>query len=747
MVEPRRLLRANKGKHLGHDAADVYFNLQEDPEPPLKKRNVDSLDDEYTKLDQQQDEKQSRLDDINATNKSDNEDENVEDDAGEVRCDPCGTNSSNYNEDTDKGGTMIECEACNTWQHARCMGYRTDAAIPKYYQCNRCKPRREAPPRKVERKEVARPSAGNQTRANVTKALATAIAKAAPDMDAAHWASQIENEVYVWAGGTDRKYVDKSRAVMAMAKKVGVLHDLDLSVLTARDVVTRPPEEIDGDLRAVAEKVRQELIRRLVLAEEDLLKQRIRRTHKGEELVGDDELGAMSSEQHRLQETLIASKVVREVRNDTDPENASEPTKSAFVRSLTPPAQFNLYQLGDDEDRKVESDGDDEPVNDTNDASDSDDELDLILKGKEPTPQLHHPPPPPKPEPVVRLPPMMPRRFWEGDIIFPDYVTVAVNAEFAGCTNYVTPKDYSTASFHNKAIRVCKELMVKPKYQIEGRLDRAKADPYLGAVGSSRDLYVVRLVAQDSALAQHAKLKKYLVLRKKVGVLSGRPSFVKDAYIVAVDDEADAPEYLKFANVDLGLFIVYVVKKDYVPVGKSILKKLAPAEKETVPAPVLPSLKLPNSVADLDLILSKLSGSPALIAQVSQPHEIQQHNQQEHYQNSPQIYHNGPQLYPFTPLFIPPRPQVLTQPRQHQQPQQLRSQAPPALLPQAPHHLKPQANQLVSVPNQQPDMLANITRDLTPSQIQYLSEVVTKNPHVQHNPQALLELLQQAQFS
>lgn len=747
MVEPRRLLRANKGKHLGHDAADIYFNLQEDSEPPLKKRNVDLLDEEYTKLDQQQDEKQSRLDDTNAASKSDNEDENADDDdSGEVRCDPCGTTSSNYNEDTDAGGTMIECEACNTWQHARCMGYKTDAAIPKYYQCNRCKPRREAPPRRAERKEVPRPSATSQTRANVTKALATAIAKAAPAMDAAHWASQIENEVYLWAGGTDRKYVDKSRAVMAMAKKVGVLHDLDLAVLTARDVVTRPPEEIDGDLRAVAEKVRQELIRRLVLAEEDLLKQRIRRTHKGEELVGDDELGStMSGEQHQLEEILVASKVERDVKNEADAENASESTKSAFARGLTPPAQFNLYQLGDDEDRKVES-GDDEPTNDADDAGDSDDELDLILKGKEPAPQPHQPPPTPKPEPAIKLPPMMPRRFWDGEIVFPDYVTVAVDAEFAGCTNYVTPKDYSTASFHNKALRVCKELMVKSKYQIEGRLDRAKADPYLGAVGTSRDLYLVRLVTRESALAQHAKLKKYLVLRQKVGVLAGRPSFVKDAYVIAVEDEAHAPEYLKFANVDLGLYIVYVVKKDYVPVGKSILKKLAPAEKEAVSAPVLPALKLPNSVADLDLILSKLSGSPALIAQVSQPNEIQQHDQQSNYNNGP-MYLNGPQLYPSTPQFMPPRPQVLSQLRQHLQHPQHRPQQPPALLPQAPHHLKPQTNQLTSSPSQQPDMLANITRDLTPSQIQYLSEVVTKNPHVQHNPQALLELLQQAQFS
>ncbi|CAB4257163.1 similar to Saccharomyces cerevisiae YKL005C BYE1 Negative regulator of transcription elongation [Maudiozyma barnettii] len=67
-----------------------------------------------------------------------------------VKCLPCGADDSNYNEETDKLGEMIQCDKCDTWQHIGCMtgGGKDETLVDihpfltndKKYYCNRCKP-------------------------------------------------------------------------------------------------------------------------------------------------------------------------------------------------------------------------------------------------------------------------------------------------------------------------------------------------------------------------------------------------------------------------------------------------------------------------------------------------------------------------------------------------------------------------------------------------------------------------------
>lgn len=632
-LQPRRSSRANKGQHTSRDISDVYYQAELEPEP--KKRKVED-DDEFEKDEESEEDVVSGDDDVNdeedsslgvhkgssarngsssttststtSRSSASSADTEVSGNEGEVRCDPCGTTQANYNEDTDEGGTMIECDNCNTWQHARCMGYRTQRAIPSVYNCNRCRK-----PVKVEKP----PKIANKTRTSVVTALAAVLAKASAEVALAE---SIEEAIFTWAGGnTDKKYTDKSRSIMALVKRLAVLLRLQDGLLSCTDVVVMPPEEIDRDLKEYAEKVRQELIRRTVLTVDDELLQRIRRTHKGEEIV----------------ETNSGSQ-------DDDVSIVGRNIDHRKFRESTPPRDIiavqgrNLYQYDDEE----EEDDEKKEKEDVN--HDSDDELDFILKEPSPEPvqtsqstpeissRASSAGPVGKPAPTV---PTMPLGFWSGEITFPDFASFPANAEFTSCSGYVAPRDNITAAFHNRALRVCKELLEKHRYLIEGRLDRARADPYLDKITSSRDLYVVEVKPQGPN-SGYEKLFEYLFSRQKVGVLSDKASCVKDAYLFALDN--DAPRYLSFAPATRGLFAVFVVKKDYVPVGKSILKKA------TTPTPA------PAPVDSLDAILSKL-GQPA------QP-----------------------------------------------QPQELSSE-----------------------------------------QLRYLSELVSQNPHVQQNPQALLSLLQQ----
>lgn len=569
--EIRRSSRANKGTHSGRDTHEVYYRPEAEEPEPKRAKTSDTDHDAIIE---------------------DAADDPADGDEGKVRCDPCGTTEENYDEESDKGGTMIECDLCNTWQHARCMGFRRQREIPNEYMCNRCQPKdepyehselgpsksaREA--RKTERQPAKKALKGkalveHNTRNSVKNALVKVLVKTDGTIDAEPKAEEIEAAVHKWAGSTDKKYIDKSRSVMALVKKPLVLQRLISGDLPTSDLVLLPVEELDPDLKNYAEKVRQELIRRLVLTVEDALSQRIRRTHKGEEIV---ETNAAPYEE----ETVVVRR--------PEPEKAEKPPS----RENTPVEQAvpALYQLGDDDDEYAE--GTKAEDNDGGNDGASDDELDFILAQK---PQVE-----PKEEPKKRevpkktilkseprLPPTMPTKFWLGEVVFPDFASFHTDAEFISCTKYEKPRDNTTASFHNRVMRVCKELLEKNAYYIEGRLDRAKADAYLSKVTTSRDFYVVQLSSQDAE--PYEKVYSYLLKRNKVGVLSNRPAFVKDAYVFALD--GDMPPYLSFAPITRGLFVLFVAQKSYVPVGKSILKKAAP-----VPAPV---------PANLDSILSKL---------------------------------------------------------------------------------------------------------------------------------------------
>lgn len=664
-TEPRRSSRANKGTHTGRDLLDVYYRFEDEPDAKRRKPDGDFEPESHVT--------ESSTLNANPLSKLTGALPISRALEGDVRCDPCGTTQGNYDEENDEGGMMIECDDCGTWQHAQCMGYKTKRAIPKQYACNRCdvtKKRGEnagngaaeaasAAPSETQQPHTEKPHTdtavatklpANKTRQSVIKAIANVLLKH-PEVDgqkAQHWAFQMESAIHAWSGTTDKKYIDKSRSVMALVKKANVFQRVVEGGVTANDLVVLPPEEIDDELKDYAEKVRQELIRRSVLTVEDELSRRIRRTHKGEEVVetasNDDEINVSMAARR------VDHRVFREVT----------PTRENVIGTLTGP---NLYQIADDdEEDDTEKKTEPEPEKEGGDsANDSDEELDFILGSKSPekAPQVVKPeakPASPKP------PPTMPNRFWSGDIVFPDFVQFGARASFVGCTNYEKPKDVTTASFHNRAIRVSKELLEKPRYSIEGRLDRKRADPYVEKITSSRDLYVVQLEATDGE-KDYDKLFDYLYSKSKVGVLSGKAACVKDAYLYAFDE--DAPGFLNLGPISRGLYGVFVVKKDYVPVGKSILKKSLPPQQRPSPPQQRPTPPQ-NTSSSLDSILSKLAGAPA-----------------------PEIH----QPVPNAPVYAQQLP-----------------------------------------------------LELTADQLQYLSQLVNQNPHVQQNPQALLSLLQNNQM-
>ncbi|RKP28906.1 hypothetical protein METBISCDRAFT_5135, partial [Metschnikowia bicuspidata] len=556
MDEPRRSARVNKGVHSGRDFLELYYEGNN----VSKKPRIDGAEEDPSEI-------------FEVAESSEN-----------VRCTPCGTTDANYNEETDEGGLMIECEKCTTWQHAKCMGYASEKKIPKTYICNICTSAKNPNPiSAAESKRATILAAIQKTRDSVSKALSNVIAKSDPQLsETTSWAGKIEAALFEWAHGTDKKYIDKSRAVMALVKKPVVLHRLVSGEISAKDLTVLPVEDIDPDLKHYAEKVRQELIRRSVLVVEDEQSQRVRRTHKGEEIVE-----SVQDEGVEQNVSVAAGSAVRD--NTTEPQQSSR-------SSLYSTHAANGYHYEDDDDYVAAKDDsetqDSSEKSEATGGSDSDDDMDVILERSK-SPEIKAPKPPKAPK--IKVPPTLPTEVWTGDIELPDVASAAVQAEFVSCTNYKKPRDVSTANFHNKAIRICKEIYQVPKLLIQGRLDRLRADAYVAKIRTSRDLFLVKL-NDHKADAKFSKLYEYFAKRTKVGVVSCKAACVKDAYMYAI--QGDVPDFMDFAlGVGDGLYLVYLVKKDYAPVGKSILKKLVAAPPKPVPAPSLNS------------ILSKLGGS------------------------------------------------------------------------------------------------------------------------------------------
>lgn len=675
-MSTRRSSRVNKGQH---SKREIDFYEEEEDFPSAKRRLLSASAQDNTRwhLDQEEEDGDYKEDG------EEKKDDDI-DDEGEVRCTPCGTTSENYDEDDDQGGTMIECESCKTWQHAKCMGYKTSKAIPKHYKCNICSGLDDKKPEKsfVESSSISE-KLKDKTRASVAKAFVNVFKRNIPEsynfpegMDneklSSKWAIQLEREIFVWCPKKDKKYTDKSRSLMVLIKKPNVMNRIMDGELSFTKLVNSSPEEIDSELKEYADKVRLESIRRSVLTVDSSQGQRIRRTHKGEEIVEDA---------NNQQEDVDISIMTRNI--DHRRFEDKEPPREIIVNDNNKAAAYNNYMEDDDDEEEREekseqkqgsdkegSSSDDKeglPLSDIDDVPDLDDEeLDFIIKGKTEPKEVTK-------KPLnVKLPPIQSSKIWSGRITFPDFASFSATGEFYTCSNYQNPTNPQEVKIHNRFINISKEILSKDHYEVEGRLERTRADAYLNKIITTRDLILVEITCTENQ-SGYDKLYRYLLERNKVGVLSGRPAFVKDAYLLGIDgNDFNLPEYLKsLHNIvgKVGLFALYIVKKDYIPTGPSILKKSTPAPTDYNSHNSNTSSKEKTPL--LDSILYKLGGNDTRKENI----QIQ----------SPQ-YHS---------------------------------------------------------PVAQNGLPANLTTD----QLSYLSGLVQQNPHVQQNPQALIQLLQQQKSS
>ncbi|KAL9121875.1 MAG: hypothetical protein Q9187_001570 [Circinaria calcarea] len=369
----------------------------------------------------------------------------------------------------------------------------------------------------------------------------------------------------------------------------GSLSPNELSKMSSFDMASKELQEKTAEMKKEAEK------QHMLIQEEG---PRIRRTHKGEEIVGDDSQHLMGTDSvfsnvpSRRREGEIDGSAQRhsspdqmsprspntvELPNDVAMSGMSRSPPSSRTLSLdtriTPrpswgserkssSATFNIQNVWSSVDTPsaekqparqlppaYPSNMLSEPSAAANVQADPD--IDQLLKDEEPDEEEPYSPTDYEAEPGV---------IWRGNMV------MASVADFAGTAKHVAGANLS-------AIHPWSQLM-PPTLSIEGRIDIEKASNYLCGLQWSKttDVSVVAVTPNDN-VEDDIKFKKlfaYFTERKRYGVIGHSPDgVVRDIYVVPLEagmsKKPDFVELLEYCNIEdprpsRMLLVAYVIK-------------------------------------------------------------------------------------------------------------------------------------------------------------------------------------------
>lgn len=410
----------------------------------------------------------------------------------------------------------------------------------------------------------------------------------------------VEYAIYLnyWghAGEPNNQYKEKLMMMLHNIKANPTLRDRilngslspnELSKMSSFDMASKELQEKTAEMKKEAEK------QHMLIQEEG---PRIRRTHKGEEIVGDDSLMATDSifpnVPSRRRESDIDASAQRqsspdqmsprspnlvELPNDVAMSGVSRSPPASRPLSLdtrVPPrpslglerksstATFNIQNVWSSVDtpnaekqparqlpQAYPSNMLPEPTRAVNVQADPD--IDQLLKDEEPDEEEPYSPTDYEAEPGV---------IWRGNMV------MASVADFAGTAKHV-------AGANLNAIHPWSQLM-PPTLSIEGRIDIEKASNYLCGLQWSKttDVLVVAVTPNDN-VEDDIKFKKlfaYFTERKRYGVIGHSPDgVVRDIYVVPLEagmsKKPDFVELLEYCTIEdprpsRMLLVTYVIK-------------------------------------------------------------------------------------------------------------------------------------------------------------------------------------------
>jgi hypothetical protein len=351
--------------------------------------------------------------------------------------------------------------------------------------------------------------------------------------------------------GYGAEYKNKFRSIsfnLKDPKNSNLRNRVLTGALPPEDLVKMTSEEMaNQELRAQAERIREEGVAQSVLKVQT--GPRIRRTHKGEEIVEDEVSGIAPTEgtaSAPFSRDIMSPSIKGDEEAPASPRSAESNNRS---QSFSPPentsasadtvperkqSAFDIQNVWSHLRSPTTQDEPSEPMNldilpDNGPQNQIDDpDIDRILNDDD---MANSPPYSPTayeyelPNTVAKLPPI-----WTGDLAMPSVAHFSAQARFVGGPHSVIDLTWSS--------------ILPPHLTIDGRIAIETTTKYLDAQrnSSTKDIIALQFdAAEDSQKEMHRKLFQYFHDRQRFGVLQIPSNLVKDAYLIPLSPEQAIP--------------------------------------------------------------------------------------------------------------------------------------------------------------------------------------------------------------
>ncbi|PHH49066.1 PHD finger protein 3 [Ceratocystis fimbriata CBS 114723] len=520
-AEPRRSVRATKGQHKALD------QLDQTPEP--KKRQAKR----------------------NSKKKESEEPEEV------IRC-VCGATEQS----TDESEPWIACDKCGVWQHNVCMGMSVFTEdLPKNYYCEQCEPQDHAElikgmeagdipwetRRRIHEDEEAEKRKRKTKRGRGKKVVDNKeeVNNRSKSPEIRHESSKPEPTT-TKAAATGKR---KTRAESPLVEKNGPAHKLrkisQSDPASIKSKYTPPP-----DLAASAEELASRELQRenaqmkaradkqAILVDEPT--RRVRKTHRGEELVEED---TYLDTEEAPPPTGGASKpakqdggvAIKKEQTSQSPIRPSFDMNKVYAKMKSPSA---AQQRRFSNNQPLPS------------GPGIDHDVDRLLAEKSPSPQ---------PDDY----PSDPNTIWKGNLAMSTLANIQVRATYAGGCNLQKTKGLAWESLFPKRLEVA------------GRIDQQKAVEYLCGLryNDYTDIVVTAVTPTAERFQEQFQAAiHYFVSKGRYGVISDKGvSNIRDTYLVPVaSGSKNLPEFmlnfsdnlLPLERADPILLVVFVYRDE-----------------------------------------------------------------------------------------------------------------------------------------------------------------------------------------
>ncbi|KAJ5899385.1 hypothetical protein N7495_004129 [Penicillium taxi] len=308
---------------------------------------------------------------------------------------------------------------------------------------------------------------------------------------------------------------------------VGSLSPDSLSKMKSEEMASKELQQKDAEIKREAER------QHIIIEEEG---PRIRRTHKGDELIEDQTHAATESvfstvPRRNAADSPGQSPVTPKLVRETEGQNRSPPPEGEHHDHVFPEFASNIREP-DISGGKTQADA----------------EIDNLLRDDEPD-----------------SPPYSPKDFDEDGTVWRGKVIMFPVSEFMSSAKHVAGADLSG--------RIPWSQLVPETLLIDGRIDIQLASNYLCGLrfSSSTDVSVIAISSPEHPSEREGfnKLFNYFQVRKRYGVIGKHPlAAVKDTYIVPIESGTVKPEFIELLeNNSLDgpihermLLVVFVIK-------------------------------------------------------------------------------------------------------------------------------------------------------------------------------------------